>query len=65
MVITTPEAMMTGKKNTARARLRPRNFSLSTSAIRILNATIISTDGMMPPMDSARYWRKKVSSVKK
>lgn len=65
MVMTTPEAMMTGKKNTARARLRPMNFSLSTRAIRMLKETIISTDGTMLPIDSVRYGIKKVFSVKK
>ena len=65
MVMTTPEAIITGKKNTARASVRPRNFCLSSTAINILKQTISSVSGIIMTMDSVRYCRKKVSCVKK
>ena len=43
IVMTTPEAMMTGKKKIARTRVRPRNLSRSSMAHRRLNVMMTGT----------------------
>ena len=43
MVMTTPDAMITGKKNTARQNVRPTNFCRRIMAMNRLNTTMTGT----------------------
>ena len=55
ILIITPEAIITGKKNTFLARLLPINLSFKTTAISRLNAVIITTRGKTDATDAVRY----------